>query len=73
MTSIQHKSRQRSTRPATTRRPKATIPPRRKRRPRPKPVPVPQQGAVTVYPGRLRPVRPTAQRIYEIELFGDLE
>lgn len=73
MTSIQRKSRHRSTRPATTRSSKATIPPRRKRRPRPNPVPAPQQGAAAAYPGRLRPVRPTAQRIYEIELFGDLE
>ncbi len=73
MTSNQRKSRQHSTRPATTRRPKATIPPRRKRRPRPEPVPAPQQGIATAHSGLLRPVRPTAQRVYEVELFGDLE
>lgn len=73
MTSISRKRRQRSARPAGTRRPKATVPPRRKRRPRPKPVSAPQQGAGAAYHGWLRPVRPTAQRAYEVELFGDLE
>ncbi|GAA2120612.1 hypothetical protein GCM10009759_69640 [Kitasatospora saccharophila] len=56
--------------------PRATIPPRRPRRPRPKPVPTPAQNgpqAADRFRIVLRPVRPTAQRAYEIELFGDLD
>lgn len=57
-------------RPTRNRRPKATVPPRRRRRPRP-PVPQPTSSTHRVY--LRRPVRPTAQRIYEAELFSDLE
>ena len=60
-------------RPAQTRRPQATVPPRRRRRPRPAPQPTPEKAAAT-QPGRAwKPVCPTAQRAYEVELFCEIE
>lgn len=70
MKPIQRKFPQHDTsRPARNRRPKATVPPRRRRRPRP-PAPQPTSDA---HRAHRRPVRPTAQRIYEGELFSDLD
>ncbi|MFE4358404.1 hypothetical protein [Kitasatospora sp. NPDC056800] len=62
-----------NTRPADRRPPKATVPPRRPRRPRPTQEPIPKPtGGVLPDPFR-KPVRPTAHRAFEIELFADLE
>lgn len=57
-------------RPARNRRPMATVPPRRRRRPRP---PAPQPPADTRQGQAWKPVRPTAQRAYEEELFAELD
>ncbi|MFB7674226.1 hypothetical protein ACFC26_22710 [Kitasatospora purpeofusca] len=60
-----------NTRPADRRPPRATVPPRRPRRPRPEPTPKPSG---EVRPDRFwKPVCPTAHRIFEAELFVDLE
>lgn len=71
MKPVQRKNLRRdASRPARYRRPKATVPPRRRRRPRP---PAPQPPSAAHRAALRRPVRPTAQRIYEAELFSDLE
>ncbi len=53
------------------RRIKATWPPRRRRRPRPVPIPTPGSLSTVRCTHGWKPVRPTAQRFYETELFGE--
>jgi hypothetical protein len=62
-----------TSRPSSRRRVKATVPPRRRRRPRPTPQPAPEPTSAA-RGGRLwKPVRPTAQRAYEVELFTEID
>lgn len=65
-----NQSRPAGSRPERGRRLKATVPPRRRRRPRP---PAPQPPSASHSGGVRKPVRPTAQRIYEGDLFDDFD